>query len=120
MIHLKGKEIFADDPEGFRRKIIDEGKGPVRSYAYTPPHDGELPYHCHSDSTEIHMIVEGSAMMIVDGEEFEISAPDIIVCEPGEFHSIRRRGSEPFHLLAIVSPNHGMDDLVWPPASSDA
>jgi mannose-6-phosphate isomerase-like protein (cupin superfamily) len=116
LIHLNGNELFADDVEGFRRKIIDEGEGPIRSYAYTPAHDGELPYHCHSDSVEIHLIVEGSATMVVDGEEFPIAAPDIIVVEPGEFHSIRRDGSAPFHLLAVVSPNQ--DDLVWPPDSS--
>jgi len=110
LIHLKGKEIFADDAEGFRRKIIDEGEGPIRSYAYSPPRDG-LPSHCHSGSTEIHMITEGSGTMVVDGEEIVVSAPDIVVVEPGEFHSIRGDGNRPFQMLAVVSPNQ--DDLVW-------
>jgi mannose-6-phosphate isomerase-like protein (cupin superfamily) len=110
LIHLKGNEIFADDVEGFRRKVIDEGEGPIRSYAYSPPRDGECPYHCHADSTEIFLITQGEGTIVTEDKEIQVSAPDVIVVEPGEFHLVRG-GSEPFQMLAVVSPN--LDDAVF-------
>jgi mannose-6-phosphate isomerase-like protein (cupin superfamily) len=107
MKHLNGEEIFAADKEGFRREIIDEGSGPVRSYAYSPPRNGECEYHCHADSTEIFLITEGEGTVVVEGEEHHVSAPDVIIIEPGEFHLVRG-GEQPLHMLAVVTPN--LDD----------
>jgi mannose-6-phosphate isomerase-like protein (cupin superfamily) len=109
MLHLNGKELFATDKEGFRRRIIDDGEGPVRSYAYSPPQNGECVYHCHSDSVEIFLIVEGEGTIVVEGKEVQVSAPDVVIVEPGEFHLVRG-GSDPLHMLAVVSPN--LDDAV--------
>jgi len=107
LIHLKGKEIFADDVEGFRRKVIDEGEGPIRSYAYSPPRNDECVYHCHADSVEIFLITEGEGTIVTEDGETHVSAPDVIVIEPGEYHLVRG-GAEPFQMLAVVSPN--LDD----------
>ena len=116
MLHLNGNEIFAADKEGFRRQIIDEGEGPIRSYSYSPPRNDECVYHCHSESTEIFQVVEGEGTIVVEGEELHVSAPDVIVVEPGEFHLVRS-GPDPFHLLAVVSPN--LDDVVLDGEASD-
>ncbi len=110
MRHIRGSEIFAVDKAGFRRRIIDEGKGPVRSYSYSPGEHGSSPHHCHARSVELFMCVEGEGTVVVEGEEVRMRPLDVMIVEPGEFHYVKG-GAEPFHMLAVVAPN--LDDAEY-------
>jgi mannose-6-phosphate isomerase-like protein (cupin superfamily) len=107
MEYVRGSDIFAPDEEGFRRRVIDEGQGPVRSYGYSNPPNTDSVEHCHADSTELFLVVDGEGSLVVEGVEVPMSRSDVLIVEPGEFHFVRS-GSTPFHLFCVVTPN--LDD----------
>jgi mannose-6-phosphate isomerase-like protein (cupin superfamily) len=107
MRHIRGEELFAVDDAGFRRKVIDEGGGPVRSYAYSPGVVDDSVEHCHAESIELFLAVDGEGSVVVEGVEVPMSRSDVLIVEPGEYHFVRRNGANPLHLLAVVAPNLG-------------
>jgi mannose-6-phosphate isomerase-like protein (cupin superfamily) len=111
MHHVRGSDIFAADDAGFRRRIIDEGTGPVRSYAFSAPRNTDTNEHCHEHSAEIFLAVEGEGVIVVSGQEVKMQQYDVLVVDPGEYHFVRN-GPTPFHLLAVVAPNQ--DDVKEP------
>jgi len=117
MLHIRGNEIFLSDAAGFRRRIIDEGGGPVRSYAFSAGAIEDSPEHCHADSIELFVAVEGEGSVVVDGVEVPLSRSDVLIVEPGEYHFVRRNGPKPLHVLAVVTPN--LDDTKFKSDSKD-
>lgn len=101
-------EMFSPDEAGFKRRIIDDGEGPIRVYAYSNAPTEDSLHHCHTRATELFVAIEGDGIMVVDDEEVRMSRGDALIVEPGEFHFVRTRG-EQFTLLCIVAPN--TDDL---------
>jgi mannose-6-phosphate isomerase-like protein (cupin superfamily) len=107
MQHIRGAELFAADDAGFRRKVKDDGAGPVRSYAYSPGVVEDSVEHCHAESIELFLAVEGEGSVVVEGVDVPMSRSDVLIVEPGEYHFVRRNGPKPLHLLAVVAPNLG-------------
>jgi mannose-6-phosphate isomerase-like protein (cupin superfamily) len=43
--------------------------------------------------------------VVVEGTEVHMARSDILIIEPGEYHTVLKNGPEPLHLLAVVAPN---------------
>jgi mannose-6-phosphate isomerase-like protein (cupin superfamily) len=61
---------------------------------------------------EVQFLREGRGLDIVNGEEFEASAGDILVIKAGEIHSFRCIGNEPLVQVDVhLSPRFIQEDL---------
>jgi quercetin dioxygenase-like cupin family protein len=69
----------------------DQGNTGISAFLYDgPPGSGPGPHRHPYD--EVQFIREGRARYVVDGNEFEAGAGDILVIKAGEVHSFRAIG----------------------------
>ncbi len=58
--------------------------------------------HEHPDREEVYYFVRGSGVMVVDGEEFEVTAGDTLYIKPGPFHATRNTTDFPLECFWIT------------------
>jgi mannose-6-phosphate isomerase-like protein (cupin superfamily) len=70
--------------------------------------------HRHRQSEEIYYVLAGSGRMILDSDEFSVSAGDSILIPPGSAHCIANTGIEALRLLCCCAPAyaHADTDLI--------
>ena len=61
--------------------------------------------HYHRTGTEIYMVLEGTMIIEVEGEDYTLSAGDMIVVNPGAIHEVKPEGTE--FLCRVVTVNCG-------------
>lgn len=63
---------------------------------------------------EVQFIQEGTGHWVVNGEEFDAGAGDILVIKAGEIHSFRNTGDTPLVQLDVhLSPRFIQENLGW-------
>lgn len=62
---------------------------------------GEIPCHSHDFTDEVFYVVENSAIMIVSGEEFRVSAGDMIYVNKNENHGFRNENDRDFKMIVF-------------------
>ncbi len=62
--------------------------------SHTNDGPGGKDYHVHPDR-EAFIILQGSGIMEVDGNEHPIATGDVVIIEPGEDHHLRSSESDP-------------------------
>ena len=62
---------------------------------------GEIPIHSHKFTDEIFFIIGNSAIMIVDGKEFEVKSGDMIYIDKNEKHGFRNESEKDFKMLCF-------------------
>ena len=73
---------------------------------------GATARHYHPKAEEIYFIVEGTALMELDGETREVSLGDAIAIPPGVAHKIRNTGQIVLRLLCCCAPAYEHEDTV--------
>ncbi|CAL9278548.1 cupin domain-containing protein [Streptomyces sp. SudanB25_2051] len=68
--------------------------------AVVPP-GSEIGRHRHGDDEEWYVVLEGSATMLLDGEEFPVSAGDIIINRPFGEHGLRNDSDRDVRLFVF-------------------
>ena len=58
--------------------------------------------HKHVDREEVYYFTRGSGVMVVGGEEYEVTAGDTLYLKPGPFHTTRNPTDFPFEFLWIT------------------
>jgi mannose-6-phosphate isomerase-like protein (cupin superfamily) len=78
------------------------------------PAGGKTFLHRHGASEEIYHITEGSGIMALGSEEFEVAKGDTIFIAPGTPHRIQNAGREPLKILCCCAPayEHGDTELM--------
>lgn len=66
--------------------------------------------HRQREQEELYYVIEGTASMEVDGEEFDIQAGDIVVVPPESWRQIT--ATESCTVLAIGAPNVKDDEVL--------
>ena len=83
-------------------------------HSFIPPggrHVSEL--HIHPDAEEIMVITRGRGTAFIGGEEFEVSAEDVVHVPAGVEHEFRNTSDEMFGVLFINVPTgEGLRNLV--------
>ena len=70
-------------------------------YTVLPPHSS-IGMHTHGDDEEIYIILEGSGVMDVDGENVPVKKGDVILNRPFGTHALRNHSdSEELKLLVV-------------------
>ena len=62
---------------------------------------GEIPCHKHDFTDEIFYIIDNSATMIVNNEEFEVNPGDMIYVNKKENHGFRNKSSKEFKMIVF-------------------
>lgn len=76
----------------------------------TVPAGGKTLLHKHAAAEEIYHITEGSGIMTLGSEEFEVRAGDTVCIPPGTPHRIRNAGKEPLKILCCCAPAYSHED----------
>ena len=90
----------------FKRVILREGTVPrLNQFAMARFHEGDVvPMHRHTDMVEVFFLLDGEAMLCLEGEDRPILTEDTVVVYPGTLHGFR-----------IVKPSRLLYfSLVWP------
>lgn len=97
------------DEPGMRRKVFrfvspDTGSEEFMA-GITIFEPGEASsYHVHPDSEEINLVVEGSGVLVSEGEEAEFDAGQAMWVPKGVHHQHRNTGPGPLKLLWVYTP----------------
>jgi mannose-6-phosphate isomerase-like protein (cupin superfamily) len=89
------------------RSLLDLSNAPVAhqslAEATIAAGDSTVRHH-HRVSEEIYYIVEGSAVMEIDGEERPVTVGDAVLIPPGAWHTITATDAGPVRLLCACAP----------------
>jgi quercetin dioxygenase-like cupin family protein len=98
------KEEVKSGEKTTRQVLISSGEGPnfaMRKFTIEP--GGGMPMHTNSVEHE-QLVLNGSAKVIIGGQEFDAKKNDIVFIPAGVPHSYQNNGDEPFEFLCVV-PN---------------
>lgn len=81
----------------------EEMKGKVRLFAKIVLNPGcSIGTHQHVDEEEAYYILEGTGLVVEDGNERQVKAGDVILTGGGASHSIENNGDKPLIFMAVV------------------
>ena len=95
-------ELPMDDNGHFLKGVLPGKYLSGGSLSYKPPglrthshdgHDGK-DYHVHDDC-EAFVILQGRAVMQIDGAEYPLQTGDVVIIEPGEDHHLVADEADP-------------------------
>lgn len=77
----------------------------VKAFALGP--GASLPPHEHPDSTNVFHVLAGSPTVIRDDDEETVTAPGVVVNEPGAVHGLRNDAEAVAVVTATFAPPPG-------------
>ncbi len=69
--------------------------------------------HYHAATEELYVLLDGSGVMEVDGEQGEVVAGEAILIPPGAWHEIRAGADAPLRFLCCCAPQYSHDDTYF-------
>ena len=69
--------------------------------------------HYHHLSEETYYILKGTAKIIVDDEEFQLTPGDAVLIQPPEKHQIYNSGEEILEFITVSAPPWVSEDSVF-------
>lgn len=69
-------------------------------YAVLPP-GTSIGVHTHEDNEELYLVLDGSGIMHLDGEEFPVQRGSVILNRPGGTHGLRNIGGDPLKIFVV-------------------
>lgn len=99
-----GRQLLGEDPAltGVLPGFPDEFDSNIHFIHETILDVGTLVgMHPHETSEEVYFFVQGSAKMIVDGEEVNLHEGDVILSKKGCCHSIENTGNMPLKIVVV-------------------
>jgi mannose-6-phosphate isomerase-like protein (cupin superfamily) len=99
--HSSGPEsvLFAEAFTGEDFK----GKWGFVEYVTVPPKSA-IPVHKHEEDEELYFIFEGSGLMTIDGQGYEVGAGDLAICCLGSSHGLRNTSQQAIKLIVVGVP----------------
>lgn len=76
----------------------------------TVPAGGKTLLHKHHLTEEIYHIIEGSGIMTLGSEEFEVKKGDTVCISPGTSHRIQNTGCTLLKILCCCAPAYSHED----------
>lgn len=84
-------------------RVLERAGGPLRFIDLSVLAPGsDIGWHTHTDDNEeLYVVVEGSGLMSLDGEEFEVQPGDVILNRPGGSHGLKNTGKGELRIVVI-------------------
>ena len=73
-------------------------------YTMVWPNCATKPAHSHNEMEEVYFVTRGKGTIIIDNEERDVSAGDLVYIPFGSTHLAKNKGTAPFEYLWVVSP----------------
>lgn len=105
-----GEQIWIGlDEEGMRRKVFRFVSPDIGSKEFmagiTVFEPGEASsYHVHAESEEINLVLEGTGVLVSEGEEAEFEAGQAMWVPKGVHHQHRNTGTSSLKLFWVYTP----------------
>ena len=95
------------------REVLHPDKVPVAvryslAHATVRPGERSLPHRLRT--SEVYYVLEGSGLMVIDGEEREVGPGSTVYIPPGAEQHIRNSGASDLKFLCIVDPAWRAED----------
>jgi quercetin dioxygenase-like cupin family protein len=81
------------------KEMLEKGRAYVR---HTLSPGVTIGKHTHEKEMETMVVVSGEAIHIINGEEQQLAAGDIIAAMPGDTHQMACKGEKPLVVIAQV------------------
>ncbi len=116
MRYFKPEEKEWEDKEAYSKKILfteDElkSKGNIVQVVKFLPKT-KIKTHYHKQTKEIFYILNEGGIISIDNQQVEAKNGDILLCEPGEIHSVINDTDEEFRIL-VFKINSKENDTFW-------
>lgn len=98
------------------RSLLDLSVAPVANHSLaeaTLPAGGRTERHHHAVSEEMYYLLQGEALMEIDGEEKRVTAGDAILIPVGTRHQITNTGDGDLTFLCTCSPPWAAEDTYF-------
>ena len=82
--------------------LFDSEKYFCDLYCLRPGQDQRI--HTHSESDKIYLVVNGSGLFHIGGEERELKSGQAVIARPGETHGVRNSAEQDLVLLVFMTP----------------
>jgi quercetin dioxygenase-like cupin family protein len=82
--------------------LFDSEKYFCDLYCLRPGQDQRI--HTHSESDKIYLVVNGSGLFHIGGEERELKSGQAVIARPGETHGVRNAADQDLVLLVFMTP----------------
>ena len=108
------QEPFTTKDGSTIRSILDAANAPVEKQSLaeaTLPKGGATERHYHKVSEEFYFLLEGRALMEIDGESQEVEPGDAVLIPAGTWHQIT--GIEETRFLCCCAPPYAHDDTYF-------
>jgi mannose-6-phosphate isomerase-like protein (cupin superfamily) len=113
---LAGAEPFTTADGSTIRELHGLPTSPVRnqSLAEATLRPGQATErHCHRETEEIYLLLEGTGEMEVDGELAHVAPGDAILIPPGAWHQLRADAGHQVRLLCCCAPPYRHEDTFF-------
>jgi mannose-6-phosphate isomerase-like protein (cupin superfamily) len=97
------RELLAPRNSGIARQSLAEA---------TLPPGAETEAHFHPNTEEIYYLLQGQALMAIEGERQAVGPGEAIAIPPGSRHQIRNTGTENLIFLCCCVPAYTHEDTV--------
>ncbi len=91
-----------DDGDVVSEELVVSEDVLVKAFAVGP--GGELSTHVHDEETNVFHVLSGTVTVLQDDEEEEITAPGVVLHEPGVPHGARNDTDEVVVFTASLCP----------------
>ena len=82
--------------------LFDSEKYFCDLYCLRPGQDQRI--HTHSESEKIYLVVRGSGLFHIGGEERELKSGQAVIARPGETHGVRNAAEQDLVLVVFMTP----------------
>ena len=73
-------------------------------YTMVWPNCETKPAHSHNEMEEVYFVTRGKGTIIIDNEQRDVSAGDLVYIPFGSTHLAKNTGTAPFEYLWVISP----------------
>ncbi len=109
LVRMREEALIESHPQGSVQTLIGpEDSGRVAASAHLLDVDA-TPEHYHRRSAELHYVLEGEGIVVLDGRCHAVQAGSIIHVPPGVIHATRGH----MRLLVIGVPDLDADDTYY-------
>lgn len=97
-------EVVGIDPESGFRVLTGTERSQAATMVLGPGSSTGGPDNRHLDSDQWLYVISGEGRAVVEGEERELQAGDLLMIEAGESHEIRCDGDQALKTFCIYAP----------------
>lgn len=87
------------------RQVLQSGKN-TQIVIMSIPSGGEIGEETHTENDQVLLLIDGTGKVILNGEEFEYKAGDVVLVDAGVKHNFVNTGESDLKIITTYSPPH--------------